>query len=100
LKKKLTREQLEIIESTHFPIRIIAGAGSGKTLVLIEKMKSLLQQKVIKSLLAITFTRKACEEIKRRFFDQVEEKNHSDIHILTYHGFCNMVLRHEIDVLG
>jgi DNA helicase-2/ATP-dependent DNA helicase PcrA len=96
-----TPEQEQIINTSHFPLRIVAGAGSGKTFVLIEKVKHLLNEGINKPILILTFTKKACDEIKSRLFnDEQKEYFNKLVDIFTYHSFCNFILRKEINHLG
>ena len=66
---------------------LLAGAGTGKTRVIIERMKYLLQQGIPESrLLAITFTNKAANEMKERL-------QHDNVAIHTFHQFCYRMLK-------
>lgn len=83
---KLNDEQLKAINSQDRFIFLLAGAGSGKTRTIIEKIKSLLTNGVLPtSILAITFTKKATEEMKDRL-------QNDEVSINTFHGFCYQVL--------
>ena len=65
--KKFTEEQLKVIKSSANHLAVIAGAGTGKTTVLTEKIKYLINEGVNPSkILAITFTRKAAKEMSHR----------------------------------
>lgn len=79
---ELNKEQQQAIESQDRFIFLLAGAGSGKTRTVIEKIKSLLKKEVKpKDILAITFTKKAAEEMRKRL-------NNDKVNINTFHGFC------------
>ena len=73
---------------------IEAGPGAGKTHVLIERIKFLINEKKIdpSSLLAITFTHKAAEELKERLANYIDESTINLMQISTIHGFCRAVL--------
>ncbi|MDX9691451.1 MAG: ATP-dependent helicase [Acholeplasmataceae bacterium] len=78
----LNDEQRKVIESNDRFLFLLAGAGSGKTRVIVEKIKSLLVKGVLPNeILAITFTRKSAFEMKERV-------NNTDVHIHTFHQFC------------
>ncbi|MCL2116272.1 MAG: ATP-dependent helicase, partial [Methanobrevibacter sp.] len=91
------------------PLLIEAGPGAGKTRVMIERIKYLVNEKAIdpESLLVITFSNKSAEELKNRLIDSV---NGLDINIVnkmqvsTIHSFCYSLLReHEnpfLEILG
>ena len=85
----LNEEQQQAIDSKDRFIFLLAGAGSGKTRTVIEKIKSLLKEGVNpKEILAITFTRKASEEMRERL-------NNDEVLINTFHGFCYQELQNE-----
>ncbi len=95
--KKLNIEQIEIINSNASNIRIIAGAGTGKTTILIRRIIKLIKGGVTPSdILALTFTNKAAHEIKKRINEALKEENlvnsKSEVVIYTYHGFCVYIL--------
>lgn len=73
---------------------IEAGPGAGKTRVLIERIKFLINQKMVdpSSLLVITFTHKAAEELKERLSGDIDEFAINLMQISTIHAFCRVVL--------
>jgi len=82
----LNEEQKRVVYSDERFLFLLASAGSGKTRVIIERMKYLINQGVDpKTILAITFTRKASNEMKDRM------KN-NDVNIHTFHQFCYLRL--------
>ena len=89
--KKFNDEQKQAIISKEKNILCIAGAGSGKTTVLVKKIEFLKKFKNIneKKILAITFTRKAKEEMKKRL-EELEIKN---IYVETFNSFCEKILK-------
>lgn len=97
----LNDKQKEAIidESKH--LRIIAGAGSGKTRVLTMRIAYLIEQKHInpKNVLAITFTNKAANEMKNRISEMLGEAGDGAF-ISTIHSLCVRILKEEIGVFG
>lgn len=101
LLSKLNEQQLAAVTAQNQYIRVIAGAGSGKTRVLTNRIIYLVEKLGIAphSILAITFTNKAAREMKKRVIDFLGEEQER-MHISTFHSFCNRMLREDIRVLG
>ena len=80
---------------------ILAGAGSGKTTVLVNRIAYILQSELCKpwQILAITFTNKAAGELKERICNAVPEGG-SDIWAATFHSTCARILRRYGDRIG
>lgn len=79
---KLNDKQLEAVNSNDRFIFLLAGAGSGKTRVIVERIKRLVNEgKNPNEILAITFTNKAASEMRERI-------NNSSINVNTFHAFC------------
>jgi DNA helicase II / ATP-dependent DNA helicase PcrA len=93
-KKKLNKEQLQAVKHDIGPLLIIAGAGTGKTTVVTERIKHLILKKDIKpsEILALTFTEKAAREMEERV-DKVLPYGYTQMWISTFHSFCDRVLR-------
>lgn len=91
-------QQLEAINALDGRVRIIAGAGSGKTTVLTERYVKLLEKEDPYNILCVTFTNKAANEMKTRIESKVGELKHSLI--CTFHSFCLRVLRESVSRLG
>ena len=83
------------------PLLIIAGAGTGKTTVITERIKWLIQAKGLKpeQILALTFTEKAAQEMEERV-DVALPMGYTQTWIMTFHGFCERVLRNEAVQIG
>lgn len=98
---KLNKQQKEAVTSDDKYIRVIAGAGSGKTRVLVTRIAYLIDNKLTypNKILAITFTNKAANEMKKRISLILDDASVSTW-ISTIHSFCVRVLREDILSLG
>ena len=97
---KLNDKQLEAVNHTEGPCLVLAGAGSGKTRVLTERIVKLINDGVKPTnILAITFTNKAAKEMKQRVEASIGEIADS-IFIGTFHSFGVKVLRENYNLLG
>jgi DNA helicase-2/ATP-dependent DNA helicase PcrA len=98
---RLNREQLEAIKFGNGPILIIAGAGTGKTTVITERIKYLIFSKKAKAseILALTFTEKAAREMEERV-DVAMPLGFTQMWIMTFHSFCDRILRREALHIG
>jgi len=93
--KELNEEQKKAVEYITGPQMIIAGAGSGKTRVLTYKIAYLLSKKYKpETILALTFTNKAANEMKERIKDLVGKKAEK-IWMGTFHSIFAHILRIE-----
>lgn len=97
----LNNEQKAAILIVDGPVRILAGAGSGKTKVLTRKIAYLVENCKVnpQKILALTFTNKAANEMKERVENLIGEKV-KYMTISTFHSLCVKFLRHEIDKLN
>ncbi len=119
--RDFTKEQARAISVIDNNVAVSAGAGSGKTRVLVERFLHILEQgKLIgsevvpKEILAITFTRKAAGEMKERVRDSIKERLLNDkdkfwekqlaelerAQITTIHGLCSRLLKENPVELG
>lgn len=94
---KLNEQQIEAVAATEGYVRIIAGAGSGKTKTLTHRYAYLVKAAGIHpgNVLCVTFTNKAAGEMKRRVRSLIGDGYDTSL-ITTYHGFCVRVLREDI----
>ncbi|HBP44093.1 MAG TPA: ATP-dependent DNA helicase PcrA [Clostridiales bacterium] len=101
-KSELNQNQYEAVTSNAKYLRIIAGAGSGKTRVLTYRIAYLIEAFQIDpyQILAITFTNKVAKEMKERTIKLLPDYNLDGLMISTFHSFCARFLRREIEVLG
>jgi DNA helicase-2/ATP-dependent DNA helicase PcrA len=98
---KLNKEQLEAIKHKGGPLLIIAGAGTGKTTVITERIKYLIFGKLAKpnEILALTFTEKAAREMENRV-DVAMPYGYTQMWISTFHSFCDRILRQDALQIG
>ncbi len=93
----LSQRQRDIVNAENGALLIKASAGSGKTRVLTERIK-LLIQKSKRKILAITFTNKAGDEMRERLKDLGNLNDR--LFIGTFHGFCHQVLENHGKLIG
>jgi len=98
---KLTSEQIEAVEHDQGPLLIIAGAGTGKTMVITHRIAHLIGTKKARpgEILALTFTEKAAKEMEERV-DQLVPYGYTDVWISTFHAFGDRLLRENAISLG
>ena len=99
-ERELNAEQLAPVMQTEGPVLVLAGAGSGKTRVLTYRVFHIIEDLGVSpgSVLAITFTNKAANEMKERLGRMGLDV--SQMWICTIHGMCNRMLRMYGDRLG
>ncbi|MCD6361509.1 MAG: UvrD-helicase domain-containing protein, partial [Armatimonadetes bacterium] len=99
---EFTLGQSQAIRTSDKDICVVAGAGSGKTLVLVEKFYELVRKRdyPVNRILAMTFTEKATSEMKERIAERFAKEGLYSLrqeiefaYISTIHGFCSRVLR-------
>lgn len=96
--ENLNPSQLQAVKTTEGYVRVIAGAGSGKTKALTSRFAYIVDRLGINSsnILCVTFTNKAAQEMKRRVKALIGDLFDVSF-ITTYHGFCVRFLREEIN---
>ena len=97
----LNNNQIDAVKATEGMVRVVAGAGSGKTRVLTNRYAYLVEYLGIDPahILCMTFTNKAAQEMRSRIRKMVDTGNVND-YICTIHGLCVKILRKEIYRLG
>jgi len=97
----LNNEQKEAVLTTQGPVLILAGAGSGKTTAIVNRIAHLIKDLGVypSQILAITFTNKASQEMKNRVKNLIGE-DAINMWVTTFHASCVRILRREIDKLG
>lgn len=96
----LNDRQQEAVFHKDGPLLVLAGAGSGKTTVLIARVARLIETGVRPwNILAITFTNKAADELKNRLVGQLGE-DASEVFASTFHSMCVRILRRSGEAIG
>ena len=99
--EKLNPQQQEAVCHFEGPLLILAGAGSGKTRVLTNRITWLIEEKGVDpwNILAITFTNKAASEMKNRV-EAMAAEGTDRVWVSTFHSTCARILRRFIDRIG
>ena len=97
---RLNPEQLDAVQSTEGHIRVLAGAGSGKTRALVSRYVYLVRYLGIspKNILCVTFTNRAAEEMKARVRSELGDMDLG--YICTFHAFCTLLLHEDINKIN
>lgn len=95
MNNKLNDEQMTAVTSTEGFVRVIAGAGSGKTRALTHRFAFLVNEMGIlpENILCVTFTNKAANEMRQRIHNLIGDNDTG--YINTFHGFCVAVLQED-----
>ena len=93
--------QKKAVLQTEGPVLILAGAGSGKTTVLVNRIAYIIETKNVRpyNIMAITFTNKAANEMKERVGRVIGDLSR-DMWLCTFHSACVRILRSHISLLG
>ena len=85
-------DQQRIIDSDAYPMRVLAGAGTGKTFTMVRKVERLIEEGVPpERILALTFTNKAADAMREKLVERVGSVGY-DIEAYTYHAICHELL--------
>src|SRR3989339_2144151 len=99
-KDKLNPEQKRAVQHAEGPLLIVAGAGTGKTTVITERINWLITEKHLKpeEVLALTFTEKAAAEMEERV-DKALPYGYVDLWVSTFHSFAQRLLEaHGLEI--
>ena len=90
----LNREQLTVINELNENIMLLASAGTGKTETLARRVANIIEAKKASGdeILCITFTNKACKEMKERV-EQIAGAEGNKVNVSTFHSFCFDIMK-------
>lgn len=101
MKLNLSQKQQQIVDFTEGALLVKAGPGSGKTRVLIERIKKLLLAKKRSKILALTFSNLAAEEMKDRLLDDQDVEEYiENVNVGTIHSFCLDIVQSRGNIIG
>ncbi|TVP86887.1 MAG: ATP-dependent DNA helicase Rep [Thioalkalivibrio sp.] len=99
---QLNPQQRTAVTTADRPLLVLAGAGSGKTRVITEKIAHLIEVRQIppRAIVAITFTNKAAREMRERIRERLERNRARGLWVSTFHTFGLNFLRRELQAAG
>src|ERR1041385_5975046 len=103
LLSSLNPQQREAVTSGDGPLLILAGAGSGKTRVIAHRIAYLIAERGVwpRNILAVTFTNKAAEEMRKRVGKLLEGLEVGSVPLIsTFHSLCVRILRRDIEAMN
>lgn len=101
MSNTLNSQQLAAVKLIDKPLLVLAGAGSGKTRVITEKIAYLILQGIpARQIAAVTFTNKAAREMRSRVGRIVNDQDSRGLRVSTFHSLGLDILRAEYKVLG
>ncbi|MDG6778964.1 DNA helicase Rep [Thiomicrorhabdus sp. zzn3] len=98
----LNERQYQAVKHIETPALVLAGAGSGKTRVITEKIAYLIRQHDYRphNIYAVTFTNKAAKEMKERVSKLLKDENTKGLNVSTFHNLGLNIIRQEYKALG
>lgn len=101
ITKHLNEEQIEAVTYPRQSYLVLAGAGSGKTTVITGRIAYLINEGIpADKMMAVTFTNKSSEEMKKRLSKKLSYSNVNAIWAGTFHSLCNRMLREQYFAAG
>ena len=99
---RLNPQQDQAVKLTTSPLLVLAGAGSGKTAVITQKIVHLINHcgYQAKNIAAVTFTNKAAKEMKARVTKLLGDSNAKGLIVSTFHNLGLNIIRREYKALG
>ncbi len=99
---QLNEQQQQAVLTTQGKVLILAGAGSGKTRVIIARIVYLIKNINVSpsNILGLTFTNKAAREMRHRIAQSLDATLAKEVTLSTFHSFCMKILRTHIEKLG
>ncbi len=99
---ELNTEQQQAVEYKTGPLLVLAGAGSGKTKVLVHRVASIIENQKVspRKIALLTFTNKAAEEMRKRIAKLIGGEDTNLGFVGTFHSFCVKLLREHGEVIG
>ena len=92
--ENLNEQQIKAVSQIDGPMLVLAGAGSGKTTVLVRRIIYMIEQGIAPdNILAITFSHKAAMEMRSRVLKNVPDNLGRNVKVITFHALCSEILR-------
>lgn len=98
---RMNPQQMLAVNTLSGPLLLLAGAGTGKTTVIVQRIANLVAHGIAgNAILAVTFTNKAAKEMRERVAEKLRLPEERLPTVSTFHAFCAAVLRRHIHHLG
>lgn len=99
--ERLNEQQRQAVVHTDGPLLLLSGAGSGKTRVITYRIAHLIRKQAVpaRRILAVTFTNKAAEEMKKRLRGLVKAEDHKQLTVCTFHALGVRIMRKHAHLL-
>lgn len=100
--QEMNPAQKEAVQTVHGRVLVLAGAGSGKTRVIVHRVAHLILHHQVppEQIVGLTFTNKAAKEMRHRLEALIGPKIAKCVTLSTFHSFCMQILRKHIQALG